>query len=66
MAKKTKDKALAEYKALRRAVFEANLKVTALETLIDVAEETLHINIRQKPDDQQSTNDNSQPDALNG
>jgi transposase-like protein len=34
---------------LQRALHNANLKVLALETMIDVAEEQLKINIRKKP-----------------
>jgi transposase-like protein len=34
---------------LQRALHQANLKVLALETMIDVAEEQLKINIRKKP-----------------
>ncbi len=39
----------AEIKALQQALREAELKVAALNTLIDVAEEQLKINIRKKP-----------------
>lgn len=43
-----------ELKALQKALEEAQLKVTALNTLIDVAEEQLQINIRKKPGAKQS------------
>jgi transposase len=39
----------AEVKALQQALREAELKIAALNTLIDVAEEQLKINIRKKP-----------------
>ena len=39
----------AEVKALQAALREAELKIAALNTLIDVAEEQLKINIRKKP-----------------
>ena len=39
----------ADMKALQQALWEAELKVAALNTLIDVAEEQLKINIRKKP-----------------
>jgi transposase len=41
-------------KALQKALEEAQLKVAALNTLIDVAEEQLKINIRKKPGAKQS------------
>ena len=43
-----------DIKALQRALEEAQLKVAALNTLIDVAEEQLKINIRKKPGAKQS------------
>lgn len=43
-----------DVKALKRALEEAQLKVAALNTLIDVAEEQLKINIRKKPGAKQS------------
>jgi transposase-like protein len=43
-----------EIKALQKALEEAQLKVAALNTLIDVAEEQLKINIRKKPGAKQS------------
>jgi len=39
----------ADVKALQQALWEAELKIAALNTLIDVAEEQLKINIRKKP-----------------
>jgi transposase-like protein len=39
----------AEVKALQKALQDAELKIAALNTLIDVAEEQLKINIRKKP-----------------
>ena len=43
-----------DIKALQKALEEAQLKVAALNTLIDVAEEQLKINIRKKPGAKQS------------
>ena len=43
-----------DIKALQKALAEAQLKVAALNTLIDVAEEQLNINIRKKPGAKQS------------
>lgn len=43
-----------DIKALQRALEEAQLKIAALNTLIDVAEEQLKINIRKKPGARQS------------
>lgn len=54
MAKKTTDTSAAEIKALRQALSEANLKIKALDTLIDVAQENLKIDIRKKPGARQS------------
>jgi septation ring formation regulator EzrA len=45
----TKPAAPAEVKALQKALQDAELKIAALNTLIDVAEEQLKINIRKKP-----------------
>jgi transposase len=45
----------ADVKALQKALEEAQLKVAALNTLIDVAEEQLKINIRKKPGAKQSS-----------
>jgi transposase len=44
----------AAIKALQQALADAQLKVAALNTLIDVAEEQLKINIRKKPGAKQS------------
>ncbi len=44
----------AEIKALKKALEEAQLKVHALETLVDVAEEMFKIDIRKKPGARQS------------
>jgi transposase-like protein len=43
-----------EMKALQKALADARLKIAALNTLIDVAEEQLNINIRKKPGAKQS------------
>ena len=43
-----------ELKALQQALKAAELKIAALETLIDVAEEQLKIDIRKKPGTRQS------------
>jgi transposase len=43
-----------DIKVLQKALEEAQLKVAALNTLIDVAEEQLKINIRKKPGAKQS------------
>jgi len=43
-----------DIKALQKALEDAQLKVAALNTLIDVAEEQLNINIRKKPGAKQS------------
>ena len=43
-----------EKEALQKALKEAELKITALNTLIDVAEEQLKIDIRKKPGAKQS------------
>jgi transposase len=43
-----------DVRALQKALEEAQLKVAALNTLIDVAEEQLKINIRKKPGAKQS------------
>jgi transposase len=43
-----------DIKALQKALEDAQLKVAALNTLIDVAEEQLKINIRKKPGAKQS------------
>jgi len=54
MPKKTTDPSAAEIKALRQALSEANLKIKALDTLIDIAEAHLKIDIRKKPGARQS------------
>lgn len=43
-----------ELEALKKALSEAQLKIIALNTLIDVAEEQLNINIRKKSGAKQS------------
>jgi transposase len=43
-----------DIKALQQALEDAQLKIAALNTLIDVAEEQLKINIRKKPGAKQS------------
>lgn len=53
-AKGTSADQQAEVKALQKALQEAQLKIAALNTLIDVAEEQLKINIRKKPGAKQS------------
>ncbi|MDO7744934.1 MAG: hypothetical protein MUP99_14220 [Pedobacter sp.] len=54
MAKKKTDPSAAEIKALQQALSEANLKIKALDTLIDIAEEQLKIDIRKKSGARQS------------
>lgn len=54
MPKKPTDPSPAEIKALRQALSEANLKIKALDTLIDIAEEHLKIDIRKKSGARQS------------
>jgi transposase len=44
-----------ELKALKRALEEANLKIRALDTMIDIAEEQLKIDIRKKSGARQSS-----------
>jgi transposase len=44
-----------ENEALKKALNEANMKIMALNTLIDVAEEQLNIEIRKKPGAKQSS-----------
>lgn len=44
----------AELKALQKALADAQLRIAALNTLIDVAEEQLNISIRKKPGAKQS------------
>jgi len=54
MPKKKINPLEAENRALRQALFKANLKNKALDTLIDVAEEHLKIDIRKKHGAKQS------------
>lgn len=54
MSKKLKETPNAEILALQKALEEANFKVKALDTLIDIAEEKLNINIRKKSGAKQS------------
>lgn len=55
MSKKPKEIVPANILALQKALDEANLKIKALDTLIDVAEEKLQINIRKKSGARQSS-----------
>lgn len=55
MAKKTKPFSAAHAEALQKALEEAELKIKALKTLIDVAEEQLKIDIRKKSGAKQSS-----------
>lgn len=55
MAKKTKPVSAAQTEALQKALEEAKLKIKALNTLIDVAEEQLKIDIRKKSGAKQSS-----------
>lgn len=56
VAKKTVDPSdNAELKALKKALEEANLKISALDTMIDIAEEQLKVNIRKKSGARQSS-----------
>lgn len=48
MAKEDKDSTQSQNEALQKALQEAELKIKALNTLIDVAEEQLKIDIRKK------------------
>jgi transposase-like protein len=54
MAKPTQDKESDEVQALKKALAEAELKVKALDTLIDIAEEQLKVDIRKKSGARQS------------
>jgi len=54
MAKQTQDKDSDEVKALKKALAEAELKVKALDTMIDIAEEQLKVDIRKKSGAKQS------------
>ncbi|SMD16017.1 helix-turn-helix domain-containing protein [Pedobacter nyackensis] len=56
VAKKTADTSEdLELKALKKALEEANLKIRALDTMIDIAEEQLKIDIRKKSGARQSS-----------
>lgn len=55
MAKKTKPVSQSEAQALQKALDEAQMKIKALNTLIDVAEEQLKIDIRKKSGAKQSS-----------
>lgn len=55
MAKKSKPISAAQAEALQKALEEAELKIKALNTLIDVAEEQLKIDIRKKSGAKQSS-----------
>jgi len=56
VAKKTVDTSdNSEFKALKKALDEANLKIRALDTMIDIAEEQLKIDIRKKSGARQSS-----------
>ena len=55
MAKKNKPIGTAQTEALQKALEEAELKIKALNTLIDVAEEQLKIDIRKKSGTKQSS-----------
>ena len=54
MAKQPQDKESDEVKALKKALAEAELKAKALDTLIDIAEEQLKVDIRKKSGARQS------------
>jgi len=54
MAKKNKPFSTAKAEALQKALEETELKIKALNTLIDVAEEQLKIDIRKKSGARQS------------
>jgi ABC-type transporter MlaC component len=55
MAKKLKPISAAQAESLQKALKEAELKINALNTLIDVAEEQLKIDIRKKSGAKQSS-----------
>lgn len=55
MAKPLEKKESDEVKALKQALAEAQLKIQALDTMIDIAEEQLKINIRKKSGARQSS-----------
>jgi len=54
-AQTTSNPTEAEVKALQKALADAQLRIAALNTLIDVAEEQLKIDIRKKPGAKQSS-----------
>mgnify|MGYP003576935037 FL=1 len=54
MSKKPKKENKESVKALQQALAEAQLKIKALDTMIDIAEEQLKINIRKKSGAKQS------------
>lgn len=54
MAKQSDKKESDEVKALQQALAEAQLKIQALNTMIDIAEEQLEITIRKKSGARQS------------
>lgn len=54
MAKQSQNEESDEVKALKKALAQAELKVKALDTLIDIAEEQLKIDIRKKSGARQS------------
>lgn len=54
MAKQSETEVSDEVKALQAALAQAELKIKALDTLIDIAEEQLKINIRKKSGARQS------------
>lgn len=57
MAKKSQPISFAETEALKKALEEAEMKIKALNTLIDVAEEQLKIDIRKESGARQSSNE---------
>jgi transposase len=54
MGKPAKDKESDEVKALKKALAQAELKVKALDTMIDIAQEQLKVDIRKKSGARQS------------
>ena len=55
VAKKTTPGNTSEMEALKKALAEANLKIKALDTMIDIAEQRLKIDIRKKSGARQSS-----------
>jgi len=55
MAKESQPISAAEAEALKKALEEAQMKIKALNTLIDVAEDQLKIDIRKKSGARQSS-----------